>query len=90
MVYVRHAERVQCACGSIEFDEIRGLTRHPGQGITSKVVGHRCSDCKQRMDLDRENRVAELKRKQAELKEIEEELSELHKEQWEHHESSDC
>lgn len=77
---VKHAELVKCQCSSTEFISIISLTRHPGQGITTKTVGYKCNQCQEPMDLERQSRISELRRKQHELQEIEQELQEIHQE----------
>jgi hypothetical protein len=74
---VRHAEKVQCQCLSTEFVSIIELTRHPGQGITTRTIGYKCNLCHEPMDLEKQSKLSELRRKQHELREVEMELSEI-------------
>lgn len=77
---VKHAEKVKCQCASTEFISVIELVRHPGQGITTKTVGYKCNRCQEPMDLERQSKLSELKRRQHELQEIEQELAEIQQE----------
>ena len=77
---VKHSENTACECGSIKFEPLYYLVRHPGQGMTPKLAGYKCELCKEPLDMERQSRISELKRKQHELREIEQELAEIHQE----------
>jgi len=74
---IKRSEIIKCTCGGAEFSTLVTLIRHPGQGMSTKVSGYVCRMCSEKVDLERESKLAELRRRKAELEEVEMEIEEM-------------
>jgi hypothetical protein len=53
------------------------LIRHPNLGITTKTIGYVCHECREFLNLEKQQKLADLQARKAELDQVEMELDAL-------------